>query len=148
MKGIEPFTPPSWVVASFLADGDCGNRTRACHRHGIPYIYTPASPRHPESPSRCLPVSIIIVHSILASGSSRRCERLKASFPNAKPAKRRSVSGHGLLVSRQPIPPRAGYFSLSNKSKTNPLSSCGGWRIRTAAHPRLFGDHRRVVVLP
>ena len=36
--GIEPATPPSWVVASFLSAGDCGIRTRACHRHGIPYI--------------------------------------------------------------------------------------------------------------
>ena len=38
MAGIEPATPPSWVVASFLADGDCGIRTRAYHRHGMPYI--------------------------------------------------------------------------------------------------------------
>ena len=36
--GIEPATPPSWVVASLLAAGDCGNRTRAYHRHGIPFI--------------------------------------------------------------------------------------------------------------
>ena len=38
VAGIEPATPPSWVVASFLSAGDCGIRTRACHRHGIPYI--------------------------------------------------------------------------------------------------------------
>ena len=35
VAGIEPATPPSWVVASFLADGDCGNRTRAYQLHGI-----------------------------------------------------------------------------------------------------------------
>lgn len=38
VAGIEPATPPSWVVASFLADGDCGNRTRAYQLHGIPSI--------------------------------------------------------------------------------------------------------------
>mgnify|MGYP007130616929 CR=1 FL=1 len=33
---------PHGVVASFLSAGDCGIRTRACHRHGIPLkvIYT------------------------------------------------------------------------------------------------------------
>ena len=38
VAGIEPATPPSWVVASFLSAGDCGNRTRAYQLHGIPYI--------------------------------------------------------------------------------------------------------------
>ena len=37
--GIEPATPPSWVVASFLADGDCGIRTPAYQLHGIPIFH-------------------------------------------------------------------------------------------------------------
>ena len=36
VAGIEPATPPSWVVASFLAAGDCWIRTSAYQLHGIP----------------------------------------------------------------------------------------------------------------
>ena len=35
VEGIEPSTPPSWVVASFLSAGDCWIRTNAYQLHGI-----------------------------------------------------------------------------------------------------------------
>ena len=35
VEGIEPSTPPSWVVASFLSVGDCWIRTNAYQLHGI-----------------------------------------------------------------------------------------------------------------